>query len=93
MRKLHVNLYLCHNGTSFLLSHFSEIIDRSCTNSTACQVIQKGFCNFDYGDYGFCEPCTNIGDEGCENSGLPQQKGKDECKNNCEGKEGLTRLK
>ena len=61
---------------------------KSCSNSTECEKDDvKGFCNFDYGEYGFCELCSRFGEGECDTNGtFPQEKGKNECKKQCEGR-------
>ena len=54
-----------------------------CTSSSDCGD-PKIFCNFDYGDYGLCESCLDIGDAGCD--GKEEGQGKEECNNQCNGK-------
>ena len=70
---------------SFLAVYCAENVVTSCSNSAACKEVTPGLCNFDYGDYGFCEHCLNIEEGACDTTAFPQEKGKEECKINCEG--------
>merc|ERR1740124_603141 len=49
-----------------------------CTKDSGCVVGQ--FCNYDFGDTGFCQECYNLND--CNNAGLPD-KGAEDCVNKC----------
>merc|ERR1711871_630334 len=52
----------------------------ACDSNDDCN---GGFCNFDNGDLGFCEPCYHFGSvEECKNSGLPDA-GADACVHRC----------
>ena len=60
-------------------SFLSECSQSSCRiQSTA------GFCNFDFGNWGFCESCDWIRGT-CAQAGFRTQKGVDACKAVCEG--------
>jgi len=56
--------------------------DNQCSADSPCE---GGFCNYDFDDSGFCEPCPQTS-EGftCSNIGLPDA-GVDDCKSFCEG--------
>ena len=54
-----------------------------CSKSSMCQST-TGFCNFDYGDAGFCESCDDIGGP-CDQAGFITQRGEDECTDVCGG--------
>merc|ERR1711871_904823 len=52
----------------------------ACDSNDDCN---GGFCNFDNGDLGFCEPCYHFGSvEECKNSGLPDA-GAEACEHRC----------
>ena len=58
-------------------------MERKCKSSEECQDM-NGYCNFDFGDFGFCQTCNMTSEVGCENGGFYQSKGILECKKTCE---------
>ena len=56
-----------------------------CNVSLTCKKDDDiGFCNFDNGNSGFCEHCSDI-KNGCDNAVFITQRGEQECKAVCEG--------
>ena len=58
-------------------------MERKCKSSEECQDM-NGYCNFDFGDFGFCQTCNMTSEVGCENGGFYLEKGILECKKTCE---------
>jgi hypothetical protein len=60
-----------------------------CGNSSKCH--SSSFCNFDFHESGFCEPCRqNL--EQCEAYNLIVARGNEECYKVCEGRHTINLL-
>jgi hypothetical protein len=55
-----------------------------CANSSKCG--SGSFCNFDFEESGFCEPCPQKSYIICEAQDLIVARGKEECYKMCEGR-------
>lgn len=75
------NPYETHHETHHEETHEEEthLEDAPC----GCEVDGETFCNFDYGETGFCESCDDFDSvEHCYNDGLPDA-GAEDCHNRC----------
>ena len=53
-----------------------------------CQDKGRGFCNFDDGNSGVCEYCSDVNGS-CKDDGFKAVRGVDECEDKCEGIKNL----
>ena len=69
----------------YMSNKFYVIVLNQCNRSRFCG--SGEFCNFQYGPIGFCKSCGEIEESKvkCEGAGFETKRGKEECKEACEG--------
>ena len=73
------------NGAISLLADSNSTDDTAYLQVCGCEQLGATFCNYDYGDSGFCEACSDVPGgivSGCWKWGLPD-RGADDCRKWC----------